>query len=200
MLAHQDRSPFSAGLLLATLATLAASSACATSSSGAPRNYGSAEILHRLQPGDIAVAPLRNQSGNPDLPHELLRESLSKALLARLYSPLDLGYVDGNWIESSFRGTPAPDALLVIVVNRWDTDDLFTTGGIEAGADLFLFEGGATTGTLLWASNTQTTIDMRRGRATPPGPSPHLIPEAAELFAAKALESLPVRDPLAAHP
>ena len=194
MFAPKDRRSLIAGLALALLAS------CASTWEKKPVLYGSPEALAQLQPGDIAIAPLRNQSGNQKLPWEDLRESFGTALLEGLYSPLDSEYVDGNWVESSFRGTPAPDALLVIAMHRWDTEELFVSGEIEAEAELFLFEGGTTTGTLLWGTTIKTELDMKDGRTTAPGPSPQLIPKATLRFARLALESLPARDPLAAHP
>ena len=85
-------------------------------------------------------------------------------------------------------------------MHRWDTEDLFVTGEIEAEAELFLFEGGTTTGALLWGTTIRTVLDMKDGRTTAPGPSPKLIPKATQRFARLALETLPERDPIAAHP
>ena len=190
--------PKAGSLLPASLALLLAGACAATDD--APEIFGAADVLYRLQPADIAVAPIQNQTGNPALPQGALREAFAKALLERLYSPLDLDYVDGNWVDASFGGTPAPDALLMVVFKRWDAGDLYQTGKIEAAAEFFLFEGGSTTGTLLWGRELVQTIDMQDGRGVPPGPSRGVVPEAARRFAREAMRVLPDRDPIAAHP
>lgn len=194
--APRRRSLWGGGLALLGSAFLMA---CASTPRG-PTVFGDPERLAELQPGDIAVAPIRNEAGHGKLPWEELRGAFEVALLERLYSPLSSEYVDGNWVESAFRGTPAPDALLVVAMERWDTDRLYQDGIIEAGAQVLLFEGGDATGPLLWGMKVREDLDMRQGRSTPPGPSPRLIPEAAKAFARRALAGLPNRDPQAAHP
>ena len=154
--------------------------------------------MEEVQPSDIAVAPIRNQTGR-DLPADLFREAFAAELINRLYSPLALDYVDDNWVESSFAGTPAPDALLVVAITEYDPDHLYSSGIVTVGADLYLFEGGSTTGSPLWGLNLLRRIDMGDGRGNPPTPSDHLRPKAIKLFAAAALAELPERDPLAAE-
>ncbi len=159
---------------------------------------GEGRLLSQNQPADIAVAPVQNESTNPEAPVDLLRQALAKTLVDKLYSPLDVGYVDGNWIESSFRGTPAPDGLLVVSLTRWDTSRLVSVGRVEASADVFLFEGGSTSGRLLWGTTVKRSIDLGDGRGAPRGPFETLVPEAIQRFATDALSLLPVRDPLQA--
>ena len=106
------------------------------------------------------MAPIRNQSGNEDVPVELIREAFASTLIDRLYSPLGLDYVDVNWVDSSFGGTPAPDALLVVALTEWDDMHLYSTGIVSAAADLFLFEGGSTTGAHLWGLTLRREIDV----------------------------------------
>jgi hypothetical protein len=188
-------------LPLALALALATASACAASNEEQDAGVrGSPELLASLQPADVAIAPLRNQTGKESVPLDLLRGSIAEALVEQLYSPLDNEYVDGNWVESSFRGTPAPDALLVVAITIWDPTRLYSTGHVEAGAELLLFEGGSTTGAPLWGRTIRTTLVLGDKQGNPPGPGDHLIPRAAGMFAREALESLPERDPVAAHP
>ena len=161
------------------------------------RFRGEAGRIEEVQPVDIAVAPVRNQSGRDDLPADQFREAFAAELLDRLYSPLSLDYVDANWAESAFAGTPAPDALLVVAITDWDPDHLYSSGIVTVGADLYLFEGGSTTGTPLWGLELRRRIDLGDGRGNPPTPSDHLRPKAVRLFAEAALAELPERDPLA---
>ncbi len=159
---------------------------------------GESDLLLRRQPADIAVAPVQNLTEDEGAPTDLLRECLAQALVEKLYSPLDLEYVDGNWIESSFRGTPAPDGLLVVSLKRWDTSRLFSVGRVEAAADVYLYEGGSAAGTLYWGTPVECSIDLSDGRGVPRGPFSALVPEAARRFAIQALSMLPKRDPLLA--
>jgi len=132
------------------------------------------------------------------MPAEIFRQKFAEELINRLYSPLALDYVDANWAESSFAGTPAPDALLVVAITEWDPDHLYSSGIVTVAADLYLFEGGSTTGSPLWGLSLRRKIDMGDGRGNPPTPSDHLRQKSVELFAAAALAELPERDALAA--
>ena len=159
---------------------------------------GEADVLAQNQPAEIAVAPVQNDSPNADAPVEAMRKALAKTLVDKLYSPLDLAYVDGNWIDASFRGTPAPDGLLVVSLTGWETSRLVSVGRVEASADLLLFEGGSTSGRLLWRTTVKRSIDLGDGRGAPRGTFDFLVEKAIERFAADALSLLPARDPLAA--
>jgi hypothetical protein len=159
---------------------------------------GETDVLAQDQPAEIAVAPVQNESPNVDAPVEAMRKALAKTLVDKLYSPLDLAYVDGNWIDASFRGTPAPDGLLVVSLTGWDTSRLVSVGRVEASADLLLFEGGSTSGRLLWRTTVKRSIDLGDGRGPPRGTFSFLVEKAIERFAADALSPLPVRDPVRA--
>jgi len=158
---------------------------------------GSIDRVEEFQPTDIAVAPVRNQSGRDDLPVVAFRQAFARELINRLYSPLALEYVDTNWVESSFAGTPAPDALLVVAITEWNPDHLYSNGKVDVAADLYLFQGGSTTGTPMWGLNLRRSVDLGDGRGNPPTPSDHLRTRAVQLFAQEALAELPERDPLA---
>jgi len=187
---------------LASLALLLAGSlgACAAPVRKAEATpSGSLELLEALQPGDIVVAPVRNQTGSKRVPLDELRAGLSNAIIGRMYNPLDTAYVDKNWVESSFKGSPAPDGLLVMAVTQWNVNHLYSTGKVSMQAELLLFAGGSTTGEALWGMQVNDTVDLSDGKGNPPAPSPLLMGEAAERLAVKALASLPMRDPVAAH-
>ncbi len=160
---------------------------------------GQPEKLAALQPADIAVAPVRDQAGGK-VPVDELRAGFATALVERLYSPLDNEYVDGNWVESSFKGTPAPDGLLVVAITSWDSSHLYSNGDVTGEAEVLLFEGGDMSGGALWSNTVKATVNLGDGRGNPPTPAAHLTAEAGKLFARKALADLPERDPIAAHP
>jgi hypothetical protein len=188
------------GLLLLSLSALACNSAPRQRQEEEPAAVrGALGRLQELQPTDVAVAPIRDQTNAQRVPLELFRDSFIQTLVERRYSPLAPSYVDANWVEASFRGTPPPDGLLVVAVTSWDPSHLYSTGKVEAAADVVLFEGGDTTGRVLWQLTLEREVDLGDGRGNPPPAGQDLIPKAVRMFAQQALQSLPMRDPVAAH-
>jgi hypothetical protein len=186
---------------LLLLSSIVLTSACTATvpqdeESNDPREF---KRLVALQPSDVAVAPIRDRTSTQRVPLDLFRDAFVNTLIERRYSPLAPGYVDANWVEASFKGTPPPDALLVVSVTSWDASHLYSTGLVEVAADVALFQGGDTTGTVLWQSSERRDVDMGDGRGNPPPPSQDLIPLAVRTFAQQTLKGLPARDPVAAH-
>lgn len=155
--------------------------------------------LERVQPADIALAPIQDLTKNVEAPIEEIRQSFHAELVDRLYSPLDLAFVDGHWSESSFRGATPPDATLVVSLTYFDASRLYADARVLFEADLRLFEGGSASGRLLWGSTVAREIDLLPTDERPPAPSPDLLPRAVRAFAREALAGLPERDPVAAH-
>jgi hypothetical protein len=52
---------------------------------------------------------------------------------------------------------------------------------------------------VLWQVTLKHEIDLSDGRGHPPAAGQDLIPKAVRQFAQKALQELPMRDPVAAH-
>ena len=154
-------------------------------------------LLAEVQPADIALLPVRNQTQVEDMPAEALRLALHDRLVDRLYSPLDLAFVDGHWVESSFQGDSPPDAVLVVAVNHYDTSDLVGQGILEVGAELRLFEGGSTGGRALWSAQVDRKVQVITGNP-PFGPLGDLVAKGIEDYARLVVEAIPERDPLAA--
>lgn len=188
-----------------TLLTLLGSSCAATGGSSpstteAPLvGEGASERLAELQPAEIAVAPIRDQTDAQRVPSEVLRTAFGESLVERRYSPLSNRYVDANWVEASFRGTPQPEALLVVAVTAWNPNHLYSTGRVTLSADLTLFEGGDTTGHVLWQRSYAGQVDMGPTPGKAPAPGEDMIPKAVRQLTRLALETLPIRDPEAAH-
>ncbi|NOT29237.1 MAG: hypothetical protein HOP15_02180 [Planctomycetes bacterium] len=160
---------------------------------------GALERLSELQPVDVAVAPVRDQTNSQRVPLEVFRTAFVESLIERRYSPLAPSYIDANWVEASFKGTPAPDCLLVVAVMNWDPTHLYSTGKVAITADIVLFEGGDTTGKVLWQRTLAEEVEMGDGRGKPPAAGTDLVPKAVRLFTQKALQALPMRDPVAAR-
>lgn len=164
-----------------------------------PPVRGALDRLSVLQPTDVAVAQVRDQTRGQRVPLDLFRSAFVETLIERRYSPLAPSYVDSNMVEATFKGTPPPDGLLVVSVTAWDPTHLFSTGKVAAAADVVLFEGGDTTGRVLWQLTLDHEVDLGDGRGNPPPSGQDLIPVAVRQFAQKALQALPMRDPVAAR-
>lgn len=152
--------------------------------------------LEVRQPADIALAPLRNQSGRGEVPLEGLRSAFQGELVRRLYSPLGLAFVDAHWDEASFAGAPPPDALLMIAITGWDESGLRSRGVLKAEAELRLYEGGSPEGPLLWGGRVARRVDLNLSEGQV-GLLKELRPKAIKAFAAQVLAELPERDPTA---
>ncbi|MCZ6598134.1 MAG: hypothetical protein O7B99_10880 [Planctomycetota bacterium] len=189
------RVPFT--LLLPTLLVLGA---CEST----PRTpYGfdplPARGLFDRQPADIAVLTVENRSGMTAVPTEALRQALYIGLVDRLYSPLALDYVDRKWTEASVPASGASeiaiDAVLQVVVTRWDVTTLQSRGSILASGEALLFPGGGLAGTPLWG----VRFDTRLAGLSPEELEGDPYEVGAGQLAAEILAQLPVRDPLAAE-
>jgi hypothetical protein len=190
--------------VLGFLALALAGSACTTTHSSVgeeePKGvFGASERLAELQPAEIAVAPIRDQTDAQRVPLEVVRTAFVESLVERRYSPLATRYVDANWLEAAFKGTPLPDAVLVVAVTAWDPNHLYSTGKVTLVADVSLFEGGDTTGHVLWQRSFQGEVDMGPTPGKAPAPGEDLIPRAVRKLAQEALAALPMRDPALAH-
>ncbi len=102
------RSP--ARILASVLFVSLALAACNTTGKDAKSAQvrGALDRLGELQPVDVAVAPVRDQTNMQRVPLEVFRTAFVESLIERRYSPLAPSYVDATWVEASFRGTPPP--------------------------------------------------------------------------------------------
>jgi hypothetical protein len=157
-------------------------------------DFHPAEGLAERQPAEIALAPIRNQSSIESLPLVELREDIYRELINRLYSPLDLDFVDRHWEGSSFSGAAPPDALLTIVVTDWDANSLATEGELKATLELRIFDGDSAENPVLWGVDATRTVDLHQGQGTA-GLVRDLYPEALRALAEEVIQLLPERDP-----
>lgn len=160
--------------------------------------FGASERLNELQPAEIAVAPVRDQTDSQRVPLEVVRTAFVESLVERRYSPLSTRYVDSNWVEASFKGTPLPEALFVISVTSWNPNHLYSTGRVTLSADLTLYEGGDSTGHVLWQRTFEGAVDLGPAPGKAPAPGADMIPRAVRLLSQQALSALPMRDPVSA--
>ena len=115
-------------------------------------------------------------------------------MVARLYSPLDLGYVASQWTDAGFSPSADGEGLLQVIVTRWDTELLDSRDAVIVSADVRLVDAARPESLPLWAVSLCRRIDMGRERQRL-GPNAALFEHAARAFAAEALALLPERDP-----
>jgi len=153
--------------------------------------------LERVQPADVAVAPVRDHS-RQQAPADALREALYRGLIERLYSPLDLDYVDARWAEARFDPTQVEaEGVLQVIVTTWDPTWLSTHGDLIFALEARLLDAGRPESDPLWAVSVSRRISLQRERERAATPE-EFDRAAAAAVAAEVLELLPERDPLAA--
>jgi hypothetical protein len=158
------------------------------------------DSIESIQPADVAVVEVRNQSGQKEVPTDELLRAFYEGLIERLYSPLDLAYVDRHWAESSFVGERQPDAVLVVAITGWDASRLVSTGKVTAEGEVRLYRGGATGGDSIWGVFLRRELAITSGlESRPAGPQSSFVGRAADAFAREALQHLPERDPTSVH-
>jgi hypothetical protein len=153
--------------------------------------FRSAGGLQAAQPADVAVAPVRNQSGDESLPLDRLRELLYARLAERLYSPLDLAFVDAHWTEAG--ASVACDAELVVSITGWRTDLVRDTGLVAAGVDVYFVDPEGPPGQPLWGVSVTRHLNVGQDAASLPRAD--LQARAIALLASEILELIPERNP-----
>ena len=182
--------------LLSAVVALAGAAGC-QSPKLPPRDIGLASRgIERVQPRDIVVLPLANETGRADLPMDDLRRAFHRGLVTRRYSPLSLDYVDARIGGAAVPASYAPGQLdeggvLRVSITSWDDSRWDGRSRLTIGANVELLgENGA----LLWGGDTQLEVDMILEEGAFPTQRA-LLKGATERFAEKVLVSLPARDP-----
>ena len=142
--------------------------------------------LEMVQPADIAVVPIGLRTEDAIVPTDVIREELYLGLIDRLYTPLQLAWVDAGG-ES--------DAVLKVTILSWDRKDLAARGAILARAEARILRGSE----VLWA--VELTREVSANSFGGMARTNVSIAEArcAEVFAGEVLALLPMRDALAAQ-
>lgn len=78
--------------------------------------------LEEKCPIEVAIAPIKDSSGNAALPRTELRSSFQAALVKRRYTPIALELVDRKVVNAAYKpGANEEEAVLQLDVQRWDT-------------------------------------------------------------------------------
>ncbi len=131
-----------------------------------------AGTLEATAPADVVVAPVENRSETRDVPLAELREAFYRGLVKRRYSPIALERVDEvtqtaeaeesgevGVTEAAYQpGSLEEDAVLQLVVKRWDTRLYDTQGVVDVEIEAWMLDGRRPTGPELWGGRLEKRI------------------------------------------
>ncbi len=183
-------------LIIALTAVLATTS-CETTNKP-PRGHDNESLvsgrLAQVNPRDIVVLSIENETGRSDLPLEALRTGFHAGLVKRRYSPLSLEYVDTRVVEAAYQpGAMQEQGVFQVSILGWDDQTFDTHGRLDVTARVHLLDAQGSSGEVLWGGTVTRRIDVNLERVTTPGRN--LATLAAERFVDDVLASLPPRDP-----
>lgn len=133
--------------------------------------------LDRLNPSDVAVAPVRYGAPGVKAPAGELRRAAQVGLARRRYSPLALSLVDesveaastavanvstveGGVLEASYAaGDVGEDAVLELTVHRWDDRFWSTRRSLDVVIEARMIDPADPFGPPLWAAKLDKVVD-----------------------------------------
>lgn len=149
--------------------------------------------LQEVRPVDVVVAPVENASGSSEVPAEALRAAFGRNLVKRRYSPLALPYVDRQVVEASYTpGSLREDAVLQIVVQRWDTSLWESKGAIDVSVEAWMLDAAQPGRAELWGGRLEERL-MLQQELSSFGSQTALFDVVAERIATRILEAMPPR-------
>ncbi len=118
--------------------------------------------LESVQPADVVVAPVLNESSSNRTPQQAMRQAFQTALVKRRYSPLALEYVDRRVVEAAYTpGALQEDAVLQVTIREWDMSRWDSHGEVGATVEAWML---AADGTELWGGRLTRKLDLSRER------------------------------------
>ena len=154
--------------------------------------------LLSVNPLEVVVAPVENQSSVAGVPLQAIREQFQRGLVTLRYSPLALDFVDRSVgaVEASYRpGALGEQAVLRVVITGWDDSHWKSHTRMVVDADVYMLDANNPELALaLWGGHATRTVDLslqRNSVATDEA----LRQRAVEAFVDGILGSLPARNP-----
>ena len=118
--------------------------------------------LESVQPADVVVAPVNDQSPGCTAPLAALRSAFQNALIKRRSSPLALDYVDRRVVEAAYTvGALQEDAVLQVTVREWDMSRWDTHGEVQVEVEAWMI---AANGAELWGGKLSRKLDLSNER------------------------------------
>lgn len=154
--------------------------------------------LAAVNPLEIVVPRIENQSSVAGIPLDELRARFHAGLVTLRYTPLALEYVDrhGAAIEAGYRpGELGEQATLRVVLTGWDDSLWKSRSRLVVDADVYLLDAREPELTrALWGGHVTRTIDLSRQVAATPTAAA-MMDRAVNEFVDGVLASLPPRNP-----
>jgi hypothetical protein len=157
--------------------------------------------LERVNPLDIVVLPIQNNTGRDNLPLAQMRKDFHAGLVRQKYSPLSLDYVDSRVVEAAYTpGDLQEQAILQVFINNWDDSQWRTMSRLHIEAEIYLLDSrNPDPRQPLWGGKVDRRINL--ANAAPGLANSSLaLAQAVEQVTADVLASLPPRNPERATP
>jgi len=197
----RGRRPFPfvvAALGCALLAVVSSGCAASHKVKGADNEGLSTGRLSAVNPLEVVVPRIENQSAAPGLPLDAMRAKFHAGLIKLRYTPLALEYVDRSAaaVEAGYRpGALGEQATLRVVLTGWDDSLWKSRSRLVIDADVYLLDASEPELTrALWGGHVTRTIDLAQQAAALPTAGA-LMDRAVGEFVDGVLASLPARNP-----
>lgn len=152
--------------------------------------------LATVNPLDIVVLPITNNTGRDNLPVDEIRKSFHAGLVRQRYSPLSLTYVDERVVDAAYApGTLQEQAILQVIIHEWDDTQWSSRQRLRIAGEVYLLDArNPDPRQPLWGGKVDRRVDLFQDS---PGLSSTsvAISHAVQRFAGDVLASLPPRDP-----
>lgn len=152
-----------------------------------------------VQPADLWVQPVADESSGRGAPTGALRDELYRGLVGRLYTPIALGWGDARLTEAAGAGEGFPsdamgaEGVLEVLVTTWDAAALERSGEVYAEVEVRLLDPLSSPPAQLWGRllARELSVDSGRLRQATVGELEEIV---ARQLAREILDLLPQRD------
>jgi len=131
-----------------------------------PPRYGdsvrplASQGLQEANPNDVVVMPVVYEA-MASAPDELLREAFHGQLPIKRYAPVSLDYTDSRAVAASYMpGACDEDAVLEIVIHRWDSDLWKLRSALDVDIEVRILDAAGQQGLPLWAARLDQRFDF----------------------------------------
>ncbi|MCC7012605.1 MAG: hypothetical protein IT454_08600 [Planctomycetes bacterium] len=162
---------------------------------GADNDQLSVGRLRSVWPVEVVVPPVKNVSGEDDLPLERFRSELRRGLVHRRYTPLAQGFVDRSITEASYRpGSLGEQAVLEVTITGWNTSRWRSHAALTVDLDIVMLDAtDPDPSKALWGGHATRNVDLSRERNSYLSEAA-LLDRAVEVAVEGVLASLPRRE------
>ncbi|HUR27190.1 MAG TPA: hypothetical protein VM509_03325 [Planctomycetota bacterium] len=152
--------------------------------------------LSQVNPLDIVVLPIQNNTGRENLPLAQLRQEFHKGMVRQKYSPLSLEFVDARVVEAAYKpGDLQEQAILQVNINSWDDSQWRSLQRLHIEAEVYLLDSrNPDPRQPLWGGKVDRRIDLAREMTGLPN-NTVAMGVALQQFTENVLASLPPRNP-----